>query len=703
MKLLKVVLFDTYIPEKDSLYYSISEEDYHKISIGKAVIVPLKRSKKLGYVWDILEEDDIDFEVQPVFRILDEVPPLSESLIRLVNWVSEYYANSFYKTANYIFPSGVELEVIRYFKARDVAVDMSKKQEQIFLSLIDKEEEESELKRKLKVSESIIKILLKKGAIEERFEIVLKEKMPRKSTYLSEKRGQKWGYFEVDQKIFNLLEKPLLLFIESRIERWRVYFEIAKFYYEKGKSILFVFPTVKSLLQFGDFISELVPFSVYFYHSFLTEAQSYHVFKVVTSQQVVVLSTSKGLFLPFKDLGVIIVDQEENEFFNMREKEPKYNSISVAIKRAEFEKIPLILGTSSPSINSFYGSIYYKEFNLYRRPLLKKSKVTIVDLRRDKTRELLDFYSVKKIRNSLEKNKKVFILLNRLGYSTYLQCQDCGYIFVCPHCKTPLVFHKEERVMKCHYCDYMMDPPQRCSNCEGYSFIHGGIGTEKLTSYLKANFSKAIVQRIDSEVEIQDEKILYGSDIIVGTRLIEPWLDEKDIGILIIYNLDNFLHIPDFSSSEKTFNMVRRILGFFNGEEIIIRTYSPYHYVIRALRNNSYGDFLYEELKYRKSLKYPPFSRLHQVILEDIDEGEILEEGNVLVEKLKKYFRSSEVLGPAPYFPSYMKDRYRYQIIIKDEKEEVEGKVLKELCEKSRLPLSNLKFIINIDMNEIVT
>lgn len=703
MKLLKVVLFDTYIPEKDSLYYSFSEEDFHKVSIGKAVIVPLKRAKKLGYIWDILDSDNLEFEVFPVFRILDNVPPLSEALIRLVNWVSEYYANSFYRTANYVFPAGVELDVIRYLKARDVAIEMSKKQEKVFLSLIEKEKEDSELKRELGVSESVIKALLKKGAIEERFEIVLREKKPRKPTFLSEKKGHSWGDFKVDRKIFSLLDKPLLLFVESRIERWKLYFEIAKFYYEKGKSVLFVFPTVKSLLQFGDFISELVPFSIYFYHSFLTEAQSYQVFKTVTSQQTIVLSTSKGLFLPFKELGVIIVDQEESEFYNMREKEPKYDSIAVAVKRSELENVPLVLGTSSPSIRSFHKAIYNKSFTLYRKPLLRRPKVTIVDLRKDKTGELLDFYTIKRIRENLIKSKKVFILLNRLGYSTYLQCQDCGYIFICPHCKAPLVFHKDEKKMKCHYCNYVVDPPQRCNICEGYSFIHGGVGTERLTSYLNTIFNRSAIQRVDSEIEIQDEKIIYESDIIVGTRLIEPWLDGKDIGVLIIYNLDNFLHIPDFSSSEKTFNMVRRILGFFNGEEIIIRTYSPYHYIIRALKSNSYGDFLYEELKYRQSLKYPPFSKLHQIILEDLDENEILEEGNVLVERLKETFRDTEVLGPAPYYPFYIKERYRYQIIIKDRKEEVDSRILRELCEKSRFPLSNLKFIINIDINEIIT
>jgi len=296
----KVVLFDTYIPEKDFLYYSIPEEFTESADIGKAVVVPLKKSRKLGYIWDIEEIEDPEFEVYPILSILENIPPLSKPLVRLVNWISEYYSNSLYKTANYIFPSGVELEVLRYLKARDTVVEMSKKQEKIFLALIDNRDGKKKvLKKSLKVSESVIKALLKKGAIEERFEIKLIEKKPRKHVYLSEKKGDSWGSFTIDKKILDLMKKPILLFIESRDERWKTYFEIMKHFYQRGKSILFVFPTIKSLIQFGDFLSQYVPFSIYFYHSFLTEAQSYSVFKVATTEQAVVLSTSKGLFLPF--------------------------------------------------------------------------------------------------------------------------------------------------------------------------------------------------------------------------------------------------------------------------------------------------------------------------------------------------------------------------------------------------------------------
>ncbi|MCX7719927.1 MAG: primosomal protein N' [Dictyoglomus thermophilum] len=698
----KVVLFDTYIPEKDFLYYSIPEEFTESADIGKAVVVPLKKSRKLGYIWDIEEIEDPEFEVYPILSILENIPPLSKPLVRLVNWISEYYSNSLYKTANYIFPSGVELEVLRYLKARDTVVEMSKKQEKIFLALIDNEMEEKSLKKSLKVSESVIKALLKKGAIEERFEIKLIEKKPRKHVYLSEKKGDSWGSFTIDKKILDLMKKPILLFIESRDERWKTYFEIMKHFYQRGKSILFVFPTIKSLIQFGDFLSQYVPFSIYFYHSFLTEAQSYSVFKVATTEQAVVLSTSKGLFLPFKDLGVIIVDQEENEFYNMREKEPRYDSVVVALKRGELEGIPVVLGSSSPSIVSFYRTIY-REMELYRKPLFYRPQITVIDLRKDKTQEILDFYSLRKIEENLRNRRKVFILLNRLGYSPYIQCQDCGYIFMCPHCKSSLVYHLEEKIMKCHYCGFEMLPPQRCPVCEGYSFVYGGIGTEKLYRYLVNLYDRAKVLRIDSEVELQDETIIYGADIVVGTRLIEPWLDDEKIGLLIIYNLDNFLHIPDFASPEKTFNMIKRIIGIYKGREMIIRTYNPSHYVVRALKINSFGNFLNRELLNRKSLNYPPFSKIHQILLEDIDEKEILDEGGRIVSKIKEEFKDLAILGPAPYFPYFVRDKYRYQIIIKDNENLISSDFLKKVCEENRSPFSNLKFIINIDMREIIT
>ncbi|MGB9810503.1 MAG: replication restart helicase PriA [Dictyoglomus turgidum] len=703
MKASKVVLFDTYIPEKDFLYYSIPDEFISLVDIGKAVIVPLKKSKKLGYIWDIVEIEDPKFEVYPILSVLENIPPISKSLITLVNWISNYYSNSLYKTANYIFPSGVELEIDRYLKAKDVAVDMSKKQEKVFLALVESEIEEKKLKKELKISENIIKSLLKKGAIEERFEIKLKEKKPRKHVYLSEKKGDSWGSFLIERKILDLMQKPLLLFVEAREERWKIYHEIMKHIYQKGKSVLFVFPTIKSLIQFGDFLSQYVPFSIYFYHSFLTEAQAYSVFKTTNTEQSVVLSTSKGLFLPFKDLGLIIVDQEENEFYNMREKEPRYDTVVVALKRAQLEGIPIVLGSSSPSIASFYRAINYKDLELYRKPLLNRPQITVVDLRREKTHDILDFYSLRKTEENLKNKKKVFILLNRLGYSPYVQCQDCGYIFMCPHCKSSLVYHLEERIMKCHYCGFEMLPPERCPVCEGYSFIQSGIGTEKLYRYIVNTYRWAKVLRVDSEIELQDETLIHEADIIVGTRLIEPWLDDNEIGLLIIYNLDNFLHIPDFASPEKTFNMMKRIVGMYKGKEIIIRTYNPSHYVVKALKINSFGDFLNRELSNRKSLNYPPFSKIHQILLEDIDEREILEEGGRIVEEIRSNFVTLDVLGPAPYFPYFIRDKYRYQIIIKDKEGLIDGAFLREICEKSKAPFSNLRFIINIDMEEILT
>ena len=701
MKIAKVILFETYIPGRDFLYYSIPDE-FSYIEIGSPVIVPLKKSKKIGYIWDILEATSIEYNLQPIHTQLTEIPPLGTPLIKLVNWVSDYYGNSLYRTANYIFPTGIELEIKRYLTAKDVAVDMTKKQEKVFISLFEEKTLE-ELKKEIgKVSESVIRELIKKGAIEERYEIIVKEKTPRKTVFQSEEISDSWGSFEIDvDNILKVFNKPLLLFVESQEKRWRIYFELLKYFYQKGKSILFLFPTIKTLLKFGEFLSDLVPVPFYFYHGLLTEAQAYKVYKIAGTERTIILSTTKGLFLPFNNLGIIIVDQEENEFYDMREKEPKYDGVKVAIKRAEFEGIPIILGSSSPSIGDFHQAISKKMFNFVRIPDLIRKKITIIDLRKIKNEDFFDSYSLKRINDMVRIKKKVLILLNRLGFSTYIQCVDCGYIFMCPHCRSPLVFHQDEdKVLKCHYCGFTSLPPTICPVCQGYNFIFGGIGTEKLERYLVKTFKKFKVLRIDSEIELQDESLIKEADIIVGTKMIEPWLDLEDAGILIVYNLDNFIHIPDFSMPEKTFNMLNRIKSFFKGEEIILRTYSPSHYVVKAIKSNSYGTFLNYELKLRKSLFYPPFSLLHQIIVEGSDEEEVVDEGKKMVAILEEKYTDLEVLGPAPFYPYLVKDKFRYQILIKDKEGIIESRILKNICEDSKTPFSNVKFIINVDVKE---
>ncbi|MGB9856960.1 MAG: replication restart helicase PriA [Dictyoglomaceae bacterium] len=710
MLIAKVILFDTRIPEKDFLYYSIPEDLIEGAVVGKGVIVPLRKRKVLGYIWDILENSSlfkVISEIKHIYSVIEKVPPLPKSLINLVNWISEYYGNSLYKSANYIFPSGIDLKIKRKFKAKEnYEVVLTKKQKQL-LEYLREEKSLDELKKYIgRISETFIRNLIKKQVLEESIELELSEKHPKKEFYY-EPKNKEWNInnlfsLEVQKIKDNLNRCPYLLFIENRKERWEFYLELIRSFYNYGKQILILFPTLSSLQDFTNFLLNKVPVKFYPFHGFLTPAQSYQVFKISGEKSpVLVISTGKGIFLPFNNLGIIILDEEENEFYNYREKEPRFDTTKVAIKRAEIENIPIILGSSSPSISSFYNFIKGR-FLLYRKTS-PKPKITVLDMRKEKS-SILSYYSIRRIREVLENKKQVFFLLNRLGYSTYLQCQDCGYTFYCPYCSTSLVYHSEDLELRCHYCGYRISSIATCPNCGGYSFTYGGLGTEKLESHIKRLFPKLAIQRWDSDQDIKDETLLYKSNIIVGTRLIVPWIPRLPVGLLVIVNFDNFLHIPDFSISEKTFSLLRRILGDFPGEEMIIQTFSPNHYLLKALKTNSYTVFLHEELKLRKSLKYPPFSILHQVLLIGDDEREIIEAGKEIKKRLEEKLENVEVLGPAPYFPYVLKEKYRYQILIKafGEKDILENfKEIKEIIEYDNV-FSNYKVIINKDVREII-
>lgn len=707
MLIAKVILFDTRIPEKDFLCYSIPKELIEIATVGKGVIVPLKKRRVLGYIWDILENNsssELISEIKPIYSVLEKIPILSKSLINLVNWISEYYENSLYKSANFIFPTGIDLKIKRKFRAKEICGgNLSKKQKQV-LEYLKEEKSLDELKKYLKrISENFIRNLIKKGVVEENIELDLSEKHPKKESYY-EPKNREWSikrFFSLEfQKIKDNLNRfSYLFFIENRRERWEFYLEIIRYFYEHGKQVLIIFPTLNSLQDFTNFLLERVPIRFYSFHGLLTPAQSYQVFKISYDESpVLITSTGKGIFLPFSNLGVIILDEEENEFYNMREKEPRFDIPKVAIKRAELENIPIILGSSSPSVSSFYNFIKGK-FLFYRKISIKP-KITVLDMRREKD-SILSYYTLRRIKEILGKERQVFFLLNRLGYSTYLQCQDCGYTFYCPYCSTSLVYHAEDLELRCHYCGYKISSVTICPNCGGYSFTYGGLGTEKLESYLRKSFPKLAIQRWDSDQDIKDETLLYKSDMIVGTRLIVPWIPRLPVELLVIVNFDNFLHIPDFSTPEKAFHLIRRILGDFPGEEVIIQTYSPNHYSLKALKSNSYNMFLHEELKLRKSLNYPPFSILHQILLMGDDERELLEKGRDIRERLEKELEDVEILGPAPYFPYILKEKYRYQILIKSFRKEDISKNLKEIVEYDNI-FSNYKVIINKDIREII-
>ncbi|PMQ02147.1 MAG: primosomal protein N' [Dictyoglomus sp. NZ13-RE01] len=701
MLIAKVILFDTRIPEKDFLYYYIPEELVDSAQVGKAVIIPLKKRRVLGYIWDISEEEVQGLELKPITAVLEKFPILSSSLISLVNWISEYYENSLFKSANYIFPSGINLKLKRIFKrVEPCSTKLTKKQEEVY-EILKEEKNLEKLKKEVKVSESLLRDLIRKNVITERIEVELSEKIPRKEFFYIPKRDNwdidKDSLLEFSKLKQSLSNKPLLLFVENRKERWRIYIEVIKYFFNKEKQVLIIFPTLNSLFDFLQFLEDKVPIKYYPYHGLLTPAQSYQVYKLSYEEKpILIVSSGKGIFLPFSSLGVIILDEEENEFYNMREKEPRFDVSKVAVKRAELDKIPIILGTSSPSVASFYNSIK-GVYSLYRKSA-KKPKISVIDMRRGKG-EVLSYYTLKRVKEVLYNNKQVFFLLNRLGYSTYLQCNDCGYTFYCPHCSTSLVYHSDTLELKCHYCGYSMPAVTTCPKCGGYSFNYGGLGTEKLESYLKRLFPKKIVQRWDSEKDIKDETILYKSDIIVGTRLIVPWIPRMSVGLLIVVNLDNFLHLPDFSMPEKIFHLIRRIMSDFPGEELIIQTYSSQHYVIRALKANFYNLFLHEELNLRKTLSYPPFSTLHQILLIGDDENELIEEGIKLRDMIKEKYENLSILGPAPFFPMVLREKYRYQLIIKDESDLPLN--LKNIVEYNNT-FASYKVIINKDVREIL-
>ncbi|MCX7846111.1 MAG: primosomal protein N' [Dictyoglomaceae bacterium] len=704
MLISKVILFDTRISEKDFLYYSIPKEFEKDDNVGKAVIVPLKKRRILGYIWEILEnnlEDSIN--IKPVHLILKKVPPLPKSLISLINWISDYYENSLYKSANYIFPSGVDLRLKRRFKSRDYSDIKLTKKQKIILEYLEKERSLEEIKKNIKVSENFLKKLMDMNLIDEEIELEVIEKHPKKE-FFYEPKTKNWN---IKKEILEEWKKfkdnpnniPYLLLIENRKERWEYYLKLIKDYFDKGKQILIIFPTLNSLQDFQIFLTERAPIKFYNFHGFLTPAQSYQIFKISGLESpLLIISTGKGIFLPFNNLGVIILDEEENEFYNLREREPRFDTVKVALKRAKLENIPVFLGSSSPSVSSFYNFLSGKF--LFFRKIASKSKITILDMRKEKD-SILPYYSIMRIKETLRSQKQVFFLLNRLGYSTYLQCQDCGYTFYCPYCSTSLVYHSDELELRCHYCGYKISSITTCPNCGGYSFIYGGLGTERLENYIKRIFPKSLVQRWDSDWEIKEENLLHKSQMIVGTRLIVPWISRLNVGLLIIINLDNFLHIPDFSISEKTFNLLRRILSDFPGDEIIIQTYSPNHYLLRSLKKNSYNIFLHEELSLRKALKYPPFSILHQILLIGEDEKEIISSGNMIKKRLEENLKNIEILGPAPHFPYILKEKYRYQILIKVLDEKDISKNLSELIPHDDI-FSGYKVIINKDVKEIL-
>lgn len=557
----------------------------------------------------------------------------------------------------------------------------------------------------LGLSASAVKPLAAKGLIEEKDMEVYRDPYEnrefKRTSPLRLTASQQEAIEPILNSIHNNLHKVFLLYGVTGSGKTEIYLQSIQDVISKGKEAIVLVPEISLTPQmvnrfkgrFGDLVAVM--------HSGLSAGEKYDEWRKIQRKEVkVVVGARSAIFAPFENLGIIIID-EEHETSYKQEEMPRYHARDVAIERAVRYHCPVVLGSATPALESFARAkkgVYElltlpSRMNEHALP-----SVDIIDMReelRGGNRSMFSRILFEKLQERLEKKQQTVLFLNKRGFSSFVMCRDCGYVVNCPNCDISLTYHRATEQMKCHYCGYEGRVPATCPECGSEHIRYFGTGTQKVEEELGKILPAARVIRMDVDTTSRKgshERLLTDfqegkADILLGTQMIAKGLDFPNITLVGVLSADTMLHLPDFRSSEKTFQLLTQVSGRAGRHElpgeVVIQTYTPEHYSIEYSGKQDYDLFYNQEMMVRKIHKYPPFYYLSLITVSH----EQLMTAVSVTEKIVQYVRSrlsneTVVLGPVASPIPRINNRYRYQCLIKYKREPNLTETLKNILEQ---------------------
>ena len=497
-----------------------------------------------------------------------------------------------------------------------------------------------------------------------------------------------------------------------------VYLQVIAEVLNQGKTAIMLVPEISLTPQMVQRFKSRFGEHVAVMHSGLSQGEKYDEWrKIERGEAEVVVGARSAIFAPIENIGVIIID-EEHEASYKQEETPRYHARDLAIWRSEYHHGPVVLGSATPSLESRARA----QKNVYQRLRLTQRAnqaatlptIDVVDMRQEVENGNVSSFSMslqEKLQERLEKNEQSVLLLNRRGYSSFVMCRDCGYVLPCPNCDISLTLHMDSKTMKCHYCGHEERIPYRCPNCGQDKIRYYGTGTQKVEEELQTLLPDSRILRMDVDTTRRKgahEKILrtFGegqADILLGTQMIAKGLDFPNVTLVGVLNADTALNLPDFRSSERTFQLLTQVSGRAGRAEkpgeVIIQSFNPEHYAIQLAKAQDYEDFYTKEMYIRHRGDYPPYYFTVQITASHPEENEAAKQMFQIARKLKQGLSPQAILlGPTPNAIMRVNNRYFYQVIIKYKQEPMLQPLLKEiLTDTQRATARGLKLSIDAE------
>ena len=705
--------------------YRVQKELEDNIKIGIRVSIPFGKMSLEGFVINIKSSTNYDeSKIKDITSIIDNVPVLNEEMLELGKYMSDNLLCSKVSAYQVMLPkalkakagTNIKIKYNRYLKRTksieeiDNYIKNCKYEGQI--NLLCKLKEGDILVSKMS---STINTIIKHGL----GEIVNVEEKRYNYTGLAnyKKIVLSKEQESVKDKIVSSFGKSetFLLYGVTGSGKTEVYMSVIEEALKEGKEAIMLVPEIsltpqivgKFISRFGEIISVL--------HSKLSDNERFDEYRKITEgKSKIVIGTRSAIFVPFNNLGVIIIDEEHTSSYK-QESHPRYNAKNIALWRSNYHKCPVVMGSATPSLESFAraGNKIYTLLTLTKRAGTSTlPSVQIVDMKEEvkKNNFILSSILKDKIREKLNNKEQIILLLNRRGYSNIITCRDCGYVEKCPKCDISYTYHKTSNNIKCHYCGTSKIAPSKCSNCGSTNIKDYGMGTEKLEEELHKLYDARIVRMdIDTTSKKGEHERIINSfgkgeyDILIGTQMIAKGLDFPRVTLVGVVSADSSLSSPDFRASENTFELLCQVSGRAGRSsskgEVIIQTYNPDHYSIVLSKTHDYLSFYKKEMQMRKLLKYSPYYYmiLLQISTKDYDLG--FKEANKISSYLRNNLNNDTIiLGPSMASMFKVNNTFHYQIIIKYRKDE---KLIPSLKYIDDIYKNNNKLNVELDFDPL--
>ncbi|MDD2377301.1 MAG: primosomal protein N' [Bacilli bacterium] len=697
--------------------YLVPESLISKVKVGIRVLVPFGKQQLEGFVLKIVDNTSFEYELKEIIDVIDNEPVINEEMMELGKYISKKTLSNLISAYQTMLPAAlkaknkfkVNKKYISYIKLVDHNYIPKNTQQQELLDMIkDREVLKSSIKS------NSLRTLLNKGVVlevkYETYRINDNYEIEPSNIILNNEQQQ------VVDMVNNHLNtfKPFLLYGVTGSGKTEVYMHIMEEVLKQGKEVIVLVPEISLTPQIVDLFRKRFGNQVAILHSRLNNGEKYDEWRKIERKEVsIAIGARSAIFAPFTNLGLIIIDEEHTATYK-QENNPKYSAIDIALNRAQKYHCPLLLGSATPSIESYTRAKMgiYELLTIKKRVNNNLPKVELIDMKDEikKGNRIISQKLKDEINLCLERNEQVIILLNRRGYSTVITCHACGYSDKCPNCDIPLTYHKATNRMKCHYCNYEKPKLVFCPECKSKDINQFGMGTEKLEQEIQKMFPQAKTIRMDTDTTSTKgahERIINAFEegkynILIGTQMVSKGLDFPKVTLVGVVNGDASLNIPDFRSAERTFQLLNQVAGRAGRADlpglVIIQGFNITHYSITNAMNHDYLSFYKKEMEIRSLLKYPPFYNLTliKIMSSDFDLG--MRESNKIANYLKNKLEYVNVLGPATANIAKINNIYQIQIILKYKKSK---NILKELTIINDKYRTKNKVIVDIDINPI--